>query len=107
MRPLIYAILGVLIVFNIFYASYSVQSGEIHFFNDVARDFLLFGEIDAKKIMLIGPRSNASGLFHGPLWSYINYPAYLLWRKSRGCRVVLDHFGVVRAGDRFLHRKKT
>src|SRR3989344_5144927 len=104
MRSLVYAILGVLIVLNIFFASYSVRNGEIHFFNDVARDFLLFGEIDAKKIMLIGPRSNASGLFHGPLWTYINYPAYLLgggnpvvvgwfWITLELCALALGFYG--------------
>lgn len=41
--------------------------------------------------MLIGPRSNASGLFHGPLWSYINYPVYLL---SNGNPVTVGWFWI-------------
>lgn len=45
-------------------------------FNDVGRDFLLLRELDRKKIMLIGPRSNANGLFHGPFWTYLNYPVF-------------------------------
>lgn len=61
----------------IFCASY-VIFGEIHFTTDVARDFLLFQEIDQKKILLIGPRSSVSGFYHGPLWLYLNYPAYLI-----------------------------
>lgn len=88
---MVYVLLGVLIISNIYYASYSVLVGEIHFFNDVARDFLLLREIDAKKIMLIGPRSNASGLFHGPLWSYVNYPAY---RLGGGNPIVVGWFWI-------------
>jgi len=68
--------------------------GEVNFFNDVARDFLLLREIDNKKIMLIGPRSNVSGLFHGPLWTYVNYPAYLL---GQGNPVVVAWFWILLA----------
>lgn len=55
-----------------------MRLGEVNFFNDVARDFLLLQEMDYKKIVLIGPRSSTNGLFHGPLWTYINYPAYVI-----------------------------
>jgi len=92
---------------NIYFCSYSVLHGEIHFFNDVARDFLLLREIDAKKIMLIGPRSNASGLFHGPLWSYINYPVY---RLGGGNPVVNGWFWILLSagslGIGFFYTKK-
>lgn len=63
---------------NIYLASWYVQQKDIHFYTDVARDFLLFQEVDQKKIILIGPRSSAAGLYHGPVWVYLNYPAYLL-----------------------------
>ena len=59
-------------------ASWYAFNNDLHFNTDVARDFLLFGEIDLKKLILIGPRTSAGGLFHGPLWLYLNYPAYLL-----------------------------
>lgn len=77
-RPVVYLILVLLTLANIYLATFSVRVGEVNFFNDVARDFLLLREIDEKKIILIGPRSNTSGLFHGVVWSYLNYPAYVL-----------------------------
>lgn len=55
-----------------------VFNGEIIFSSDIARDFLLFSEIAQKKIILIGPKSSVMGLFHGPAWLYLNYPAYFL-----------------------------
>ncbi len=63
---------------NVFFATYYVRHGDLNFFTDVARDFLLFQEVDAKKIILIGPRSSTAGIFHGPLWIYLTYPAYLI-----------------------------
>ncbi len=83
-----------LITLNIYFFSYSVLHGEVNLFNDVARDFLLLREIDAKKIILIGPRSNANGLFHGPLWSYANYPFY---RLGQGNPVVVGWYWVMLA----------
>lgn len=68
----------ILILLSLFFASWFILNGDLTFSSDIARDFLLFGEIDAKKIVLIGPKSSVMGLFHGPLWLYINYPAYLI-----------------------------
>lgn len=68
----------IFIVFNFFLSSWYVLHKDIFFFTDVARDFLIYEEIDEKKIIFIGPRSSTSGIFHGPLWPYLNYPAYLL-----------------------------
>src|SRR3990167_3534873 len=76
MKSLTYLFFLLFIMLNIYFSAYPVLHGEVNFLSDVARDFLLLREIDAKKIILIGPRSNASGLFHGPLWSYLNYPVY-------------------------------
>lgn len=59
-------------------AAQHVMHNDIHFFTDIARDFLLLEELDAKKIILIGPRSSTSGLFHGPLWLYLNYSAFVI-----------------------------
>lgn len=59
-------------------ATYLVKN-DIIFHTDIARDFLLLDEISQKKIILIGPRaSGLNGLFHGPLWLYLNYPIYTL-----------------------------
>lgn len=53
--------------------------GDIHYFSDNARDMLLMNEIMTEKpITLIGPRSGISGVFHGPLWLYMNLPAFAL-----------------------------
>ncbi len=68
--------------------------GDILFSSDISRDFLLFDEITTKKIVLIGPRSS-TGLFHGPLWLYLNYPAYAF---SGGNPVIVGFWWVVLAG---------
>lgn len=69
-----------LIVFNIILASRWAQDANIFFHTDIARDFLLIEDIISNKhITLIGPRSGAiPGIFHGPLWLYLNVPAYIL-----------------------------
>lgn len=68
------------IVFNIFLASFWVINGNIFFHTDIARDFLLMQDIvDNRNLTLIGPRSGAiPGLFHGPLWLYLNIPVFLI-----------------------------
>lgn len=62
----------------LFLSSWYVMHGDLYFYTDVARDFHLYREIDEKKIVLLGPKSSTSGLFHGPLWLYVNYPAYVI-----------------------------
>ncbi len=59
-------------------SAWYVIHGDVWFMTDIARDFHLLREIDQKKLILIGPRSSTAGLFHGPLWLYIMYPAYLI-----------------------------
>ena len=78
MKLLLYLILLLLTLFNVYISSSLVRRGEVNFFNDVARDFLLFQEMDQKKLVFIGPRSSTDNLFHGPLWTYMNYPAYVI-----------------------------
>jgi len=67
--------------------------GSIIFHTDIARDFLLMEDIlISKKPALIGPRSGGiSGVFHGPLWLYINLPAYII---GQGNPVVVGWFWV-------------
>ena len=60
------------IVFSAWYVLFQ----DVEYTSEIARDFLLLNELAAKKIILIGP-SSTTGLFHGPLWSYLNFPAYL------------------------------
>ncbi|PJE63811.1 hypothetical protein COU89_01200 [Candidatus Roizmanbacteria bacterium CG10_big_fil_rev_8_21_14_0_10_45_7] len=53
---------------------------DILFHTDIARDFLLFEDVATNNpLTLIGARSGGiGGVFHGPLWLYLNMPAYLL-----------------------------
>lgn len=97
----------VLITLNLFFASWYVLHGDIHFHTDIARDFLLLDEIDQKKIVLLGPRSSTSGLFHGPLWLYLNYPAYVI---GQGNPVIVGWFWIllitIFLGTSFIIAKK-
>lgn len=91
MKVFIFLILLFLTFYNVYLGSALVRHGEVNFFNDVARDFLLLQELDEKKIVFIGPRSSTNGLFNGPLWSYINYPAFIL---GNGNPVIVAWFWV-------------
>ncbi len=88
-------LLGVTIILTTLHiglASFSLLHGEVNLFNDVARDFLLYREISEKTLVFIGPRSNIAGLYHGPLWSYLNYPTFLL---GQGNPVVQGWFWIL------------
>lgn len=71
------AIFILLLALSFFLGSWYVRHGDVHFPSDIARDFFIFEEIQAKGIVLIGGRTS-SNIFHGPLWQYINMPGYLL-----------------------------
>jgi len=77
-KAILIGLFFVFVLVNLVLTAWYVLHDDIIFTADIARDFLLYREIDAKKIILIGPRSSVSGLFHGPLWLYLNYPAYLI-----------------------------
>lgn len=83
-----------LIIFNIFLASRWIIDGNLFFHTDIARDFLLLADIvDNKHLTLIGPRSGAiPGLFHGPLWLYLNLPSFIL---GQGNPVFVGGFWVI------------
>ncbi len=70
----------VLLLLAILTASWHVLHGTINFNTDIARDFLLFEDIYyGRHITLLGPRSGGiPGVFHGPLWLYLNVPAYAI-----------------------------
>lgn len=82
----------ILFIIPALFYSWQLFFGDIQFTSDIARDFLLFSEIDQKKIVLIGPKSSVMGLFHGPAWLYLNYPAYLI---GAGNPIVLGAFWVI------------
>lgn len=63
---------------SLFFASWCVLHGTIHFQGDLARDFLLFEEIAVtRKPVLIGPRTSMQGVFHGPARLYLNLPVFI------------------------------
>lgn len=76
MKLIKYTSIGLFLIF-LFFCSWFALKGDLMFHTDMARDFLLFDELVNKKVVLIGPRSDWPGLFHGPLWLYLNLPAYL------------------------------
>lgn len=91
-RPLHTWLFWLLLGISFFFATTLLRSNEIQFSSDIARDFHLLREVDEKKLILIGPRSSVGGLFHGPLWIYLNYPAYLL---GGGNPVVVGWFWIL------------
>ena len=75
--PLILFIIGLLIIF------FFTLKGTVIFDIDIARDLLLISEIVNKKNpTLIGARTAIDGVFHGPLWLYLNLPAFLIGKGN-------------------------
>lgn len=88
-------ILYLLLIFIIVLISaWPMINGTIDFHTDIARDFLLLEDVYYNKnITLIGPRSGGiPGVFHGPLWLYINLPAYII---GGGNPVVVGWFWIL------------
>ncbi len=73
-------LLAILIVLNILLSAYWLIMGDIHYDVDVSRDFLVMNDIIYNHhLTLLGPRSGAiPGVFHGPLWFYVNLPAFFI-----------------------------
>lgn len=82
-----------LTLFFLLGGAWYIIHGDITYISDIARDFLVFEEIAVKKLVLLGPRaSGMPGMFHGPLWEYLNFPAYVL---GKGNPVVVGWFWVL------------
>lgn len=66
-------------VVNLLLSTAWLFRGEINYDLDIARDFLVLREaIISKRPFLIGPHSGIiGGVFHGPLWYYLNLPAFI------------------------------
>ena len=75
---------------SFFLASWRVLNKDIEFTSEIARDFFLLNEVYQKKFVLIGP-SSTTGLFHGPLWAYLNFPAFFV---GNGNPIVVGWFWV-------------
>ncbi len=69
-------IIGIFLVVN----AAHLYKGGILFNEDIARDFIILDElVSTKKLTLIGPKTGiVPGLFHGPLWYYVNAPVFFL-----------------------------
>jgi 4-amino-4-deoxy-L-arabinose transferase-like glycosyltransferase len=82
-----------LIGINIFLSAWYILRGDIFFHTDIARDFLVLGDIvKTHHLTLIGPRAGGiTGVFHGPLWFYINLPIFIV---SHGNPVAVGWFWV-------------
>ena len=83
-----------IILTSVFFASWFAIHGDINFHTDIARDFLLMEDVvRVKPITLIGPRSGGiPGVFHGPLWTYLNVPAFII---GNGSPAIVGWFWVV------------
>lgn len=79
LNPAILISIIVIIISTVFATRFALHS-DIIFHTDIARDFLLMEDVVRNKpITLIGPRSGGiPGVFHGPLWTYLNIPAFIL-----------------------------
>lgn len=86
------ALVYLFVFVNLIMCGWSVLNGDIYYYTDIARDFLIFDEIVSKKIVLFGPRADFAGFFHGILWHYINVPAYIL---GNGNPVVVGWFWIL------------
>lgn len=71
---------AVLILVNIALSAVLLSHNFLHFHSDIARDFLLVEDVVKNHALtLIGPRAGGiPGVFHGPLWIYVNLPVFYL-----------------------------
>lgn len=80
------------ILINLYLCAYPVLHNDVGYNTDTARDLLILQDVvSTHKLPLIGPHSGLTGLFHGPLWVYINLPAFIL---GNGNPVVMGWFWV-------------
>lgn len=91
MKKLFAIIVTLLVGAQIYFASWMNRQGDVYFNEDIARDLLLLEQIiTTHDFTLIGPRTlGIPGLFHGPLWIYLNLPAYVI---GNGNPIVIGFF---------------
>jgi hypothetical protein len=67
------------IIYGLYLFSLHLLLGDLLFHTDIARDFLLIQDIAINhKLTLLGPRAGGiPGTFFGPIWLYLNLPAFL------------------------------
>lgn len=93
MKKNLFLIIVFFILFGIYLCAYPVLHNDLGYNTDIARDFLILQDIvNTHKLPLIGPRTGGiDGLFHGPLWPWINLPAFII---GNGNPVVTGWFWV-------------
>lgn len=75
----VYKLIYALIFLNVILSAYFLLQKDIRFDVDVSRDFFLIKEIVTEKpFTLIGSHTSVAGVFHGPLWYYLNAPAFFV-----------------------------
>ncbi len=82
---------AVSVLYGIYLFALHVFLGDLLFHTDIARDFLLIQDIAINhKLTLIGPRAGGiPGMFFGPIWLYLNLPAFLI---GNGNPLVIGYF---------------
>lgn len=82
-----------IILLNILLSAWYVLNNDLIFHTDIARDFLVLEDIvKTHKPTLLGPRSGGiPGVFHGPLWFYVNLPIFIL---GKGSPIIVGWFWV-------------
>ncbi len=85
-----YYLIYFLIALNVILSAWWLAFGDIRFDVDISRDFFLIKEIvTAKPVTLIGSHTSVGGVFHGPLWYYLNVPAFFV---SSGNPILIGWF---------------
>lgn len=81
----------VCLLFGIYLFSLHLIKGDLLFHTDIARDFWLIQDVVVNhKIALIGARvGGIPGTFFGPLWIYLNLPAFVM---GNGNPLVIGYF---------------
>lgn len=94
LKRLLKLFLLIAILVNLYMCAYPVLHNDVGYSGDIARDFLILQDtVNTHKLPLIGPRTGGiDGLFHGPIWPWINLPVFIL---SHGNPVATGWFWVV------------
>lgn len=94
MRILIRIFFLLSIVISVILSTSWLWFNNLYFHTDIARDFLILQDMYyGRHITLLGPRAGGiEGVFHGPLWFYLNLPAYII---GQGNPVVVGWFWVL------------
>lgn len=75
----IIVLFSLILLYAFYIRSMMLVHGDFFYLVDQARDLMLVKEIATTfNITLIGARAGIGGIFHGPLWLYMNVPLFLL-----------------------------